>query len=221
MKWVIIVIVLFIIYDVIPTYFYKLIYKLKRPKSGNNLYLTFDDGPSKYTNHILDLLKKYDIKCTFFVVGDFALKNKDLIERMYHEGHLIGIHSLKHKNAWFMGFFRTFKDFRDSTRVLKDLKFYRPPWGNINLFSLYFVSKYKLKLVFWNVMAEDWRANISENEIKTRIINRVRGGDIICLHDGRGKNNAPYRTLKALEKALPILLERGYNFRRLDSYDEK
>lgn len=225
MIWGIIVIVAFIVYDIIPTYIYKFKYIICRKKSGNNIYLTFDDGPSEYTLELLDLLRKYNIKCSFFVVGEFAMEHKNIIDKMKEDGHLIGVHSYKHENAWFMGYKRIKEDFYNSICALKnmgiDVKYYRAPWGNINLFSLLNVKKFKLDMVFWNVMVEDWRSNTTSSIIKNKIIKRVSGGDIICLHDGRGKMEAPLRTIKALEKCIPILLEKGYKFRRIDSYDEK
>jgi len=68
-------------------------------------------------------------------------------------------------------------------------------------------------------MAEDWEANTTENEIAEKLLKRVNPGDIICLHDGRGRNEAPKRTILALEKVIPIFLEKGFQFKTIDEYE--
>ena len=157
----VILIVLFLIYNVIPTFYYKL--KMSnRKKQGKVIYLTFDDGPSEYTTKLLDLLKRYDVRASFFCVASFSDKHKNVIKRMINEGHLVGMHSFSHKSAYLMGLFGTKIDFKNSLNLMSsfcDVKYYRPPWGHINLFTLYYVKKYNLKLILWNVMAEDWKGN--------------------------------------------------------------
>lgn len=209
-------------YSVIPTCLYKVKRRLNRTDvEEKKLYLTFDDGPDKrFTEALLDLLKKYNIKVTFFVVAKFAENNLDIIKRMKREGHLIGFHSLEHKNALWQTPGYTKNDFKRSQDIFKELgvniKFFRPPWGHFNLETLNCVKKYSFKTVLWNVMAEDWRGNATWQEIAQKLINRTGNGDIICLHDGRGVNNAPGRTIDALEAVLPIWISQGYEFARMD-----
>ena len=91
----VILIVLFLIYNVIPTFYYKL--KMSnRKKQGKVIYLTFDDGPSEYTTKLLDLLKRYDVRASFFCVASFSDKHKNVIKRMINEGHLVGMHCFSH-----------------------------------------------------------------------------------------------------------------------------
>lgn len=218
----VILIVLFLIYNVIPTFYYKL--KMNnRKKQGKVIYLTFDDGPSEYTTKLLDLLKRYDVRASFFCVASFSDKHKNVIKRMINEGHLVGMHSFSHKSAYLMGLFGTKNDFKNSLNLMSsfcDVKYYRPPWGHINLFTLYYVKKYNLKLILWNVMAEDWKGNTTSKEIEEKLLNRIAGNDIICLHDGRGKNDAPLKTIDALEVVIPRLLKDGYRFEMIDRYEK-
>ena len=72
-----------------------------------------------------------------------------------------------------------------------------------------------MHLLKWEVMAEDWRAHTTSETIAKKILDRSFPGAVICLHDGRGRNNAPSRTIEALRSALPILKERGYEFETL------
>ena len=76
-----------------------------------------------------------------------------------------------------------------------------------------------LKLILWDVMAQDWSARETANSIKEKILRRVFPGAVLCLHDGRGTAGAPGRTLEALREAIPLLLEQGYVFERMDAYE--
>ncbi len=219
-----ILVFIYIIYALLPTSYFKNKYRKNRIKSGKTLYLTFDDGPSKFTNELLDILKKYDVRASFFCVANSAFTFSSTIKRIHAEGHLIGLHSLNHSNAYLMSPVKTNRDFEKSLLIMNDLghdiKYYRPPWGDLNLVSLYNLKKHNLKLVLWNVMAEDWLAKTSTFEIEIKLLKRIQGNDIICLHDGRGKDDAPLRTIKALDKVIPILLRKGYKFETVDKYEK-
>ena len=153
----IITVLLIMSYSIVPTFYYK--FKgtpiVNKVKENKFLSLTFDDGPDEnYTNNLLDLLKKYDIKATFFVVAKFAEKNPKVIKRMEEEGHTIGLHSLEHKNGLLNGPIYTNKEFEESLKIMKNLnvnvKSFRPPWGHLNLTTIYNLKKYNLKLVLWD-----------------------------------------------------------------------
>ena len=181
------------------------------------LYLTFDDGPSpQYTAELLNLLDRFHIKVSFFVVARFAAENPHLIRRIADAGHLIGLHSLEHISAYLQLPGYRERDFEESIRILNRLgvnpKFYRPPWGHTRSFTRKLAKKHGLDLIYWDVMAEDWRGNTTAGEISQKLLDRVRPGHIICLHDGRGKKGAPGRTIKALQTVLPLWIEEGYKF---------
>lgn len=217
-----IIIFLFLIYGFLPSFITKKIFFYKKNDSSKVIYLTFDDGPSLYTNELLDLLKKYNIKASFFCVVEFAKKHPDIIRRLKNENHIIGLHSLKHKNYMLQSVKQTKSDFENSIKIMENLniriKYFRPPWGDINLSIFKLLKKYNLEFILWNVMAEDWEGNTTKDIIAQKLLDRVKPGDIICLHDGRGKNNAPQRTIEALELVLPIFIERGYIFKKIDEY---
>lgn len=211
--------ILILSYSIIPTFYYK----FKGTPIVNNidekkfLSLTFDDGPDKkYTGKLLDLLKKYNIKATFFVVAKFAEENYELIKRMEEEGHTIGLHSLEHKNALLNGPLYTNKEFEESLKIMDkinvNIKSFRPPWGHLNLLTIRNLKKFNLNLVLWDVIIGDWKADITSDEISRRLLSQSKNKSIICLHDGRGKNEAPKRTIEALEKTIPVWIEEGYKF---------
>lgn len=217
----IIAIIVFLIlsYSVIPTFYFKV--KGTPITKGINeekyLALTFDDGPDEnYTTQLLNLLKKYNIKASFFCVATFAEKNREIINRMKEEGHTIGLHSFEHKNALIKGPGYTNKDFKESMEIMKELdvniKSFRPPWGHLNLMTLFNIKKYGFKLVLWDVIIGDWRSDITIDEISSRLLKESKNKSVICLHDGRGSSGAPGRTIEALDKTIPIWLEEGFKF---------
>ena len=188
------------------------------------LYLTFDDGPHpEYTPILLDLLASYHIPATFFVVTEFARKNPALIQRMQAEGHLIGFHSASHRSAYLMTPKQTRSDFSDGLEALAQLgispQYFRPPWGVVNWASLRQIRARHLRLVLWDVMAQDWKRSMTPDEIARRLRLRAYPGAGICLHDGRGNAGAPGRTIQALQTLLPQWLEQGFRFQTLDLYE--
>jgi len=166
------------------------------------------------------LLKENDVHATFFSVADFAAENPDIMERIKSEGHLVGVHSTKHKCAMFMGPVATRKDIEGSVDIMHDLGedvvYFRPPWGLANAVTAKVAKKKGLKMVMWDVMVGDWAEDITPIRICERLRRRVRSGSIICLHDGRGKNEAPLKTIAALKVMLPEWKKEGYTFLRMD-----
>ncbi len=189
----------------------------RNPRS--HIMLTFDDGPDPvYTGQLLDLLDRYGIKAAFFTVGSFAAANPQLVKRMVRAGHTVGIHSYAHRSAYIMSSSKISVDLDKSSCTLKALgitpRFYRPPWGHTTKAMMNSAKSRGLMPVYWSVMAQDWKGNISTDEIASRLLSRTLPGSIVCLHDGRGKNRAPARTIAALEKVIPIWIDKGYRFVR-------
>lgn len=186
-----IIIIAFCLYGLIPSHVNKKKFFNRDKENKKEIFLTFDDGPSGYTEELLDLLKEYEVKATFFCVANFSKEYPEIIKRMKEEGHLIALHSLKHKNAMLQGPFETKKDLKESLEIMKSLgvrvKLYRPPWGDSNLCLLRALKETGLKLVLWDVMAEDWEKNSSYQSIADKLLSRTRPGDIICLHDRKRK----------------------------------
>jgi len=210
----------FLFYSILPNIFFRYFSRKVRKRldtKDKSIAITFDDGPDpRYTPLLLDLLKKYDVKCTFFVLGEKAKLYPDLVKRIVSEGHTVGLHANKHVGAIFRSYKATKKDFQSSLSVLKELgitvRFYRPPWGLVNITSSNFIEKYKFQPVLWSLHASDWSKFSDVEHIFTVLTEKVKPGDIILLHDGRGAKDAPMRTIGALETALPKLISQGYKF---------
>ena len=204
----------------LPTVFYRLRNLFKTKENSKTVYLTFDDGPSKeYTLKLLKLLRRYGVKATFFLIGEFALENKDIINEMARDGHTIGFHGMTHTNQIPKGYSKCKYEFEKGTAAFKTLglgaTFYRPTWGCFGIFTSYFADIYGYSIALWDVMVGDWK-NKDSKVIKDELLSKVKGGEVVCLHDGRGEEGAPGNMIEALEDAIPNLLKRGFVFERLE-----
>jgi len=198
-----------------------------RGKSHDALALTFDDGPHpRYTPQLLDLLKKHGAKATFFVLGQMAEKYPDLIQRMYEEGHQVGIHNYTHKTNWLMFPWSVRTDhIKKTADIVESIigvrpTFYRPPWGIINVFD--FSLRKRFRIILWSVMVSDWRGKSPEDSVRmrNRLLKECKGGSVVLLHDS-GETpgaipEAPRYMLKALDETLARLKPQGMRFVRVD-----
>lgn len=215
--------ILFIIHSILPTYINKYLNSdvIRNASGRNNIILSFDDGPdTRYIYELEKVLDKNGVKAIFFMVAENARKNPEVVEFLKNRGHKIGSHSWEHKNAMLYSLNYTKKDFKNSVDIMKNLgisdNFYRPPWGHTNIFSTYFAKKYNMKMIYWDVMAEDWKGDSTPEIIAEKLLNRTKENSIICLHDAGensgGDKDAPLNTIRGLEIAIPKLKEKGYNF---------
>ena len=176
--------------------------------------LTFDDGPHpKYTAEILDVLAKNNAKATFFVVGELAEKNPDLVLRQYQEGHEIANHTYTHHPR------ATLSKLELELKQTDDLIFsitgyrpelFRPVEGQYTDQMIQRVVKkgYQAVMWSWHRDTEDWK-NPGVHRIEKKVLNGVEPGNIILFHDGGGNRS---QTVKALEKIIEELQKQGYVF---------
>ena len=168
--------------------------------------LTFDDGPDPAaTPRVLEVLKKYHVCATFFVVAERAEKYPELIRQIQADGHSIGVHSLNHKYAWFTSPWKTSREWTESVRILERLldhkvTWMRPPWGTFNLTTWWWLKRHELRAVLWNAEGHDWEARRSPEEITERILKRTNEGTIIVLHDNSRELGAQENSIIALEQ---------------------
>lgn len=215
-----------LVYTIIPTLMIRLfgIGVYKKGTDEQPIALTFDDGPDpEYTPLLLDLLKKHNIKATFFVLGRKAEKYPDLIKRIHNEGHLVGIHNYLHwSNALMTP--KTVREQVNNTanvidRIIGERTFYyRPPWGVINLFDFFLMKQYRM--ILWSVIVGDWKSSGGKRKIKQRLLSKLKGGAIIVLHDSGqtfgADRDAPAYMLEALSEFITEALHTGYSFHRVD-----
>ena len=174
--------------------------------------LTFDDGPSSiYTKKLLDGLKERNVKATFFVLGSSVEENKDIVRRMSEEGHLIGNHTYSHIDIARTNYEKSREEIIKTSLLIEEATgrkpvYIRPPFGDITERLL---EETKMGVVLWNVDPEDWKYQNRKKVVK-RVIDNVKPGDIILLHD-------IFKTsVDAALDIVDILKERGYRFVTVD-----
>ncbi|WMM26512.1 polysaccharide deacetylase family protein [Tissierella sp. MB52-C2] len=186
-------------------------------KQQKFIALTFDDGPHpQYTPEILDLLDQYNIKATFFVLGQFAEKYPDIIKRQAEEGHEIGNHTYSHINIK-KASTQTFKEEFDKTQSIifsltgAKSKVFRPPYGLYNENTMKIISDESCDIVLWSSRqdSKDW-SNPSVDKIVSNTISNIENGDIVLFHDYIYYETS--NTVEALKLILPELINKGYKF---------
>ena len=196
---------------------------------GKVIYLTFDDGPSAHTDYLLDVLEKYNVKATFFVVDTAGSKYRSVLKRIVEEGHAIGVHSLTHqysqiyasKEAFFADFNKMRQIIYDETGVWTNLM--RFPGGSSNGSSKQYCEGIMTELTKavtdmgyyyfdWNVSSGDASGNISADAVYQNVINGIQKKDVsVVLQHDLWKFS-----VDAVERIIIWGLENGYTFLPLD-----
>ncbi|MEH7075751.1 polysaccharide deacetylase family protein [Neobacillus drentensis] len=217
----ILLISLFLIYAILPTILIRVTgWGITKMIHSSAIAITFDDGPNpKYTPQLLDLLKKYGIKASFFVVGSKVKAYPDIIKRMSEEGHTIGIHHYNHISSWILSPFQL-KKYLDMTEQAifectnQKVTFYRPPWGHFNLFSLMLSKRYKV--IMWSHIFGDWKVSKGINGLLDQLLQSTEPGSVLLLHDcgetAGADRLAPHYMLKCLEIYLRENANKGTKF---------
>jgi peptidoglycan/xylan/chitin deacetylase (PgdA/CDA1 family) len=180
--------------------------------SEKEIYLTFDDGPIVgLTEWILDELKKYSAKATFFCVGENIIKNKNIFDRIVHEGHQIGNHTQNH----IKGFNSNLEDYLNNVESCEKLtgsKLFRPPYGQLRKSQYKTLLSKNYKIVFWDVISYDYE-KINKNACFLNVKKNTKNGSIVLFHDNlKAEENVKY----ALNETLKYFSEAGYVFKAIN-----
>lgn len=170
--------------------------------------LTFDDGVDEIqTPKVLDVLKKYDAKAIFFIIGEKAEKHPHLVQRIVAEGHKIGIHSYTHKPIFpILAYDNMHKEVWDTKEILEKITgetvdLFRPPFGVTNPNVGKVVEELNLKTIGWNIRSLDTNMSRDRLQVAERVSQKLTGRDIILLHDDRqGSEILLEALLKNIEK---------------------
>lgn len=182
---------------------------------GNNsravLYLTFDDGPiPEITPWVLEQLKEYNARATFFCVGDNIDRHPDIYNKIINAGHVTGNHSYNHLNGWFTDNADYFNNVRKCSRLVNS-NLFRPPYGRLTRKQMLFLSRH-YKIVMWDILTGDFDKELSPEECYSNVINNAINGSIIVFHDSiKSITNLKY----ALPRVLKYFSEKGYHFHSL------
>jgi peptidoglycan/xylan/chitin deacetylase (PgdA/CDA1 family) len=181
--------------------------------NGPYIAITFDDGPHRVnTPKLLNLLRERNIKATWFIVGEMARENPDLIRRILAEGHEIGNHTMTHPlNITRLSREKLEEEVGGTAKLLEDIagyhsRLFRPPGGNTNPeIKQFLYDHYGYSTILWSVDPNDWkRPGVSV--VAHRLIAGARDGGILLCHD----IHAP--TIAAMPETLDTLLAKGYHF---------
>jgi peptidoglycan-N-acetylglucosamine deacetylase len=180
------------------------------------VYLTFDDGPvPQVTPWVLDQLKAFQAKATFFCVGENIDRFPDIFHRILEEGHQVGNHSYNHLAGWSTENVEYYKNIRKCAhRVQTDL--FRPPYGKMKPRQAEFLSRH-YKIVMWDILSGDFDEENSPEQCYKNVVNNVKNGSIVVFHDSL----KAFPNLKtALPKILKQLQSEGYSFETIQAARE-
>ncbi|HWI92455.1 MAG TPA: polysaccharide deacetylase family protein [Flavisolibacter sp.] len=186
------------------------------PTNENDVYLTFDDGPHPtITPWVLDQLKQFDAKATFFCIGNNVEKHPDVYQKVLDGEHAIGNHTYHHLNGWKTDDNKYIDDVSAAAQLIKS-NLFRPPHGRIRNSQAKRINaameRDDVSIIMWDVLSADFDASFSPEQCLNNVLENVTAGSIIVFHDSeKAFNNLKY----ALPKTLESLKEAGYHFRKI------
>jgi peptidoglycan/xylan/chitin deacetylase (PgdA/CDA1 family) len=184
--------------------------------NSRSLYLTFDDGPIPIvTPFVLNILKQFNAKATFFCIGDNVRKHPDVFEQVKAGGHAIGNHTFNHLKGWKTDDEIYADNFLQADKLLHT-NLFRPPYGRIKRTQAKLLKQTRpdLKVVMWNVLSADFDISLKPQKCLNNVIKNTTKGDIVLFHDS-------LKAFPRMEYTLPRALEHwskeGYEFKALGS----
>ena len=192
----------------------KIAKKILRRFSWNNehndktIYLTFDDGPTQgVTDRVLEILKKFNAKATFFCIGRNAEKQAELYAQILAQGHRTGNHSYSHLNGWKTNK-ETYLADVELARHYIDSDLFRPPYGKIKPSQSKQLSR-NFKIIMWDVLSWDFDSKTSKEQCLNNVINKTERGNIVLFHDTEA---ASENLFYVLPEVLSKFSKKGYCF---------
>ena len=190
---------------------------------GTDVYLTFDDGPiPEVTPKVLAILDKYQVKATFFMVGENIDKHPEVFEQVVRAGHSIGNHTYNHLKGWRTSHEEYMANAAQwETAVMRHmpnghlapvLNRFRPPYGKAWFRQRYALHKRGYRLIYWDILTRDYDHSVTPQEMLANIQRNTRPGSIINFHDSLKSNE---RMLTVLPQAIEWLQAQGYTLKAL------
>ena len=185
------------------------------------LYLTFDDGPHETaTPFVLDTLKQFDAKATFFCIGKNVYQHKSLYDRILAEGHTVGNHTQNHANGWDTNNYYYIKDVQIASELIHS-NLFRPPYGRIKRSQINalqnkdadYEENSSFNIIMWSVLSGDFDQKISKEKCLKNVKKNTENGSIIVFHDSaKAFENMKY----ALPKTLEHFSKEGFQFKAIN-----
>ncbi len=188
------------------------------PSDNKIIYLSFDDGPHpEITPWVLEVLKAYNAKATFFCVGENITKYPEIFQQLLTEGHSFGNHTYNHLKGWKTSADMYLENVLKAENVIQKFsasnrkrKLFRPPYGKIKASQVKRLQLLNYKIVMWDSLSGDFDENISAESCFQNVLKITKAGSIIVFHDSE-------KAFRNLEKVLPRVLEyysaKGFSFK--------
>lgn len=199
-----------------PPWFFRALYPqaiFRMNPDEKAIYLTFDDGPiPEVTPWVLDQLEKYDVKATFFMVGENIHKHPEEYQMVIERGHRIGNHTYNH----IRGFEYSAPEYLDNTdqaNKVMQTDLFRPPHGHMGIRQYRTLRKH-YRIIMWDLVTRDYSKKMRPEQVLSNVKRYVRNGSIITFHDSLKSWNNGNLTY-ALPHAIEHLKAEGYEFRLL------
>ena len=185
-------------------------------KARNNkvIYLTFDDGPiPDVTDFVLKTLNSFQVKATFFCIGDNVSKHPEVFNRLLSAGHQIGNHTFNHLKGWKTDD-ETYVSNMLQCQSLTNTHLFRPPYGRIKKSQIKRIKTLvpNIQIIMWDVLSGDFDLSLSPEACFQNVIRHTENGSIIVFHDSL---KAFERLKHALPLALDYFIKQGYRFETL------
>jgi peptidoglycan-N-acetylglucosamine deacetylase len=183
----------------------------RKVTSKKEIYLTFDDGPvPEATPQVLRILATYDVKATFFCVGNNVVKYPEVYKMVLDEGHRVGNHTYNHIKGYVTSHEEYLANVEMATQVIKS-DLFRPPHGHITRSQIKALRK-DYEIVMWDLITHDYNKALAPDVILNTIKKKTRRGSIIVFHDSiKARDNV----LSVLPEALEYWKSEGYDFKLL------
>lgn len=190
-------------------------YAFSGPYNKAEIALTFDDGPDiTFTPQILNKLKNYHVKATFFLLGENMEKYPELVKQIAAEGHVIGNHTYTHPNLTQISDEAFYEQIQKSDALIEQLvgykpRFFRPTYGAINENQVAWATRQQMMVIQWSIDTLDWRG-LDATTITNSVMANILPGSIILQHNADG---VPLQgTVDALDQIIPALQKKGATF---------
>tara|TARA_R110000850_G_scaffold199977_1_gene326158 strand:+ start:64617 stop:65276 length:660 start_codon:yes stop_codon:yes gene_type:complete len=194
-------------------------------KEQKDIYLTFDDGPiPRVTPWVLETLKAFDAKATFFCIGKNVLENPEVFRKVLREGHTVGNHTQNHLNAqntkadsYIDNVLKAQQALEETaeeehSKALQEQLLFRPPYGKLSSFKAKKLQHKGYKIVMWDVLSGDFDHTITQEKCLENVLKNTENGSIVIFHDSiKAEKNLRY----ALPKVLAHFSEKGCAFKAI------
>ena len=190
----------------------SLAWRIKEP--GKTVYLTFDDGPHETaTEFVLDQLKQFNAKATFFCIGKNVESYPEVYQRILNDGHSVGNHTYNHINAWKVRDDVYMEEINKASTFIRS-NLFRPPYGRIKRSQIKKLQSpdFSLQTIMWDVLSGDFDINVTPEACLGYVLYHTKPGSIIVFHDS---TKAWERLQYALPKVLEHFSKKGYEFKAL------